>query len=205
LVVRLIPNCCVCPSAIGKAHAMAILRCCSFAISYASSTASARSPSWLKMIAKSKIFSRVCLTKSRPRRKSIPFSTSFRLVLSWCTTPARLIFSSRCFRLRRTTLTPVRLVSCQLSLPPIVGFSLHARAVGSQAPDSGRYQHSALPKSRFSTKRPSSHFVPIPLVPTKALIGPCKRNSLNAVPALTDWQRRFGYALNSLAILKGML
>jgi hypothetical protein len=35
---------------------------------------------------------------------------------------------------------------------------------------------------RFSAKGTCSGFVPIPLVPTKALIGLCKRNSFKAVP-----------------------
>jgi hypothetical protein len=40
-----------------------------------------------------------------------------------------------------------------------------------------------VPESRSSAKGPSLYLAPILNVPTKGLIGPCKRNSTNAVAA----------------------
>jgi hypothetical protein len=50
-----------------------------------------------------------------------------------------------------------------------------------------------VPQPRFSAKGTSSYFVPILIVPIKALIKPCKRNSLSTVPA-QDTAERAGKA-----------
>jgi hypothetical protein len=44
-----------------------------------------------------------------------------------------------------------------------------------------------VPESRSSAKGTSSYFAPIPNVPTKGLIGHCKRNSVKAaIPAMVQ-------------------